>query len=240
MGICPLDVLEGALPIASFRASAVQAYMAVWHEALADQPGGVSLTLRAAPETVELHSLALEPQLVIHDFCIRAAGHDGKEGRLVHGLLHIRKPSGKSMSVSTRERITREALCCLEEKADSGVFHPTVCILTGNVNLIEDVASSLTQRERGEPYLIKQWHTQSSAAGLTVDVAFVKGTSSVAFEIGIGASYSDCGMRKGCHGKRQGCHDFFGITLRIPLVQVSARKRQHEEQQGKKHRARNE
>ena len=91
LGIDPQDLLEGAMPVNEFRAAANQAYMSVWHET----GTGVSLKLREVPTIVPLTSLALDPQLVILDFRVTAFGHDGKEGRLVQGQLHIRSPAGK-------------------------------------------------------------------------------------------------------------------------------------------------
>ena len=93
-GIRPEDLIKGALPEKGCRAEAVQAYMSVWHEAGAAQPGGVSLQLWEQPTCVAFACPALDPQLVIFDFRVTADGHDGKVGRLVQGLLHIRTPAG--------------------------------------------------------------------------------------------------------------------------------------------------
>ena len=108
-----------------------------------------------------------------------------------------------------------EAFSWLEEKANTGVVQPNVCNLTGDVDLSKDVATALIQPERGEPNLIKHWHTQSSNSALFGDVAFVKGTASKAWDASIGASYKDIGMRRDSH-------DFFWMTLKLPLVQASA------------------
>ena len=101
----------------------------------------------------------------------------------------------------------------LEQRADSGVVQPTVCVLTGDVNLSKNVATALVQPDVGEPDLLKHWHTEASNAAKSGDVAFVKGTASKAWDVSIGASYEDRGMRKDSH-------DFFGMTLNVPLVQV--------------------
>ena len=93
--MCIRDSLDGVLPHKEYRAAAMQAYMSVWHEAGAAKPDGVSLQLWAAPTSVALASEALDPQLVIFDFRVTAHGHDGKVGRLVHGVLHIWTPSNK-------------------------------------------------------------------------------------------------------------------------------------------------
>ena len=83
------------------------------------------------------------------------------------------------------------------------------------MNLSKDVATALIQPERGEPDLIKHLHTESSNSALSGDVAFVKGTASKAWDVSIGASYTDIGMRRDSH-------DLFWMTLKLPLVQASA------------------
>ena len=101
----------------------------------------------------------------------------------------------------------------LEQKADSGVVQPTVCVLTGDVNLSKNVATALVQPDAGEPDLLKHWHTEASNAAKSGDVAFVKGTPSKAWDIPIGASWEDRGMRNDSH-------DFFAVSLKVPLVQA--------------------
>ena len=79
-----------------YRAAVMQAYISVWHATGAAKPSGVSLQLWEPPTCVALASPALDPQLVICDFRVTAHGHDGKVGRLVQGLLHIRTPKGEN------------------------------------------------------------------------------------------------------------------------------------------------
>ena len=71
----------------------------------------------------------------------------------------------------------------LEQRANSGVVQPTVCVLTGDVNLSKNVATALVQPDVGEPDLLKHWHTEASNAAKSGDVAFVKGTPSKAWDI---------------------------------------------------------
>ena len=73
--------------------------------------------------------------------------------------------------------ITKNALRQLEQKANSGVVQPTVCVLTGDVNLTEDLTTDLVQPEVGEPDLLNHWHTEASGPANSGDVAFVKGRS---------------------------------------------------------------
>ena len=109
--------------------------------------------------------------------------------------------------------VTRQALEELEDRANSGAFHPTVCILTGDMNLERCHADAVVQPDRGEPDVLNHWHTQTSAAALPGDVAFIRGTASEAFEIKIGRSYPNRGIR-------HDMHDCFGFELRIPLVHM--------------------
>lgn len=97
--IHPQAVLDGVLPHKEYRAAAMQAYMSVWHATGNAEPDGVSLQLCAVPTSVALALApaldALDPQLVIFDFRVTAHGHDGKVGRIVQGVLHIRTPSNQ-------------------------------------------------------------------------------------------------------------------------------------------------
>ena len=85
--------------------------------------------------------------------------------------------------------------------------------LTGDTNLSSTLADTVVQPEHGEPDVLKDWHTETSTAALSGDVAFIKGAPSEAFEIGIGRSYPNRGIR-------QDMHDCFGFKLRIPLVHM--------------------
>ena len=88
-----------------------------------------------------------------------------------------------------------------------------MCVLTGGVSFSNDVANARVQPDVGELDLLNHWHTEASNAVLSGDVAFVKGTASKAWDVSIGASYKDRGMRRDIH-------DFFGMTLKVPLFQV--------------------
>ena len=158
--------------------------------------------------------LAADPQLVIFDFHVTAEKHWGMMGRLVHGVLHIRSNRRHTPSRRQRTMVTRQALQELEDSANSGALQPAVCILTGDMNLDRCHADTVVQ-----PLIalvqdvLNHWHTKTSTAALPGDVAFIKGTPSEAFEIGIGRSYPNRGIR-------QDMHDCFGFKLRIPLVHM--------------------
>ena len=214
--ISPLDFINGVLVDGEYDAAAVQAYMTIWHQAGAAQPGGVSLQLSRGPTCVQLRShLAADPQLVIFDFHVTAEKHPGMMGRLVHGVLHSRSNRRHTSSRRQRTMVTRQALKELEDSANSGALQPAVCILTGDMNLDRCHADTVVQ-----PLIalvqdaLNHWHTKTSAAALRGDVAFIKGTLSTGFEISIRHSYNNGGIR-------HDIHDCFGIGLCIPLVHMS-------------------
>ena len=121
------------------------------------------------------------------------------EGLLIVGQLHIRMPTKTKVSTTTKKRIVKEALEIMDTASNSCVVQPTVAILCGDVNLMQDDADACCQLRSGGPDLLTQWHTQTSSAGLSGDVAFVRGCDSQAFDVTIGQSYPDRGMRKDCH-----------------------------------------
>ena len=206
------DLVAGTLVAGDFDAICAQAYLSIWQTAGASQPGGIRLQPQAKPEVIALPSPALDPQLVIMDFVVTAHDQQGRYGRLLQGLLHVRTPSGsKSPSIATRQRITKQALQALESRA---ARHPrTIAVLTGDVNMDNNQADAIVQPDVGEPDILRHWHVQTSNAALSGDVAFIRGTSSEAFDISIGASYTDRGMRPDSH-------DFFGVKLKMPLLHL--------------------
>ena len=143
--INPLDFIHGVLPDGEYDAAAVQAYMNVWHKAGAAQPSGVSLELSTRPTCVQLSSQALDPQLVIFEFQVTAEGHEGKMGRLLHGLLHISIPHGEKVKDTIKKTLTKQALAELKNRANRGALQPTVSVLIGDVNLSQQSAYTVVQ-----------------------------------------------------------------------------------------------
>ena len=88
------------------------------------------------------------------------------------------------------------------------------------MNLDQDNANACCQLAKGAamPDVLTQWHTQTSDAALSGDVAFVRGCESQAFDVTIGRSYQDRGIRNDCH-------DFFGVTITVPLFPISQDKK---------------
>ena len=106
-----------------------------------------------------------------------------------------------------------EALNVITQTANSCVLQPAVAVLCGDVNLSLDHADACCQPQSGNPDVRTCWHTETSLECRPGDVLFVRGCHSEAFDIAIGASYEDRGIRNDCH-------DCFGVALTLPLLAV--------------------
>ena len=212
--ITAASVVDGVLTKGEYGSHAVQAYMSIWHETGHSHPGGTSVTQKEMLVKDLVSSSACEPQLVVSTYAVKTHGLQA-EGILIVGQLHIRTPSGKSVIITTKKRIVHEALGILEKASNSRVLQPTVAILCGDVNLNQDNADACCQPRKGDamPDVLTQWHTQTSTPALSGDVAFVRGCTSRAFDVTIGSSYKDRGIRNDCH-------DFFGVTVAVPLFPI--------------------
>jgi len=208
------NITDQALKEGEYGSCATQNYMSIWHETGASQPGGVSLKLSQEPEVFTLAaSVALEPQLVLSSYAVTTNVSEG-EGMLFVGQLHIRTPNGKkSPTNQTKKRVVQEALNIMTNVANICVFQPVVAVLCGDANLNQDNADACCQVEDGVPDARTHWHTQTSSEALSGDVAFVRGSGSEAFDVTIGASYKDRGVRNDSH-------DFFGVTVSVPLFRI--------------------
>ena len=92
----PSCVTDQALNPGEYGSSATQAYMAIWQETCASQPGGVSLKPMQGPSVFELTSSpASLHQLVLTTYAVTKNASAG-EGLLIVGQLHIRTPVGKN------------------------------------------------------------------------------------------------------------------------------------------------
>jgi len=206
-----------------YKAISCQAYMATWQAE--EEPGdctSVTLTLVGEPQVVEFPE-TVQPQLVIMVFIIAAAEHPDKHGLLISGCLHIRTPSGESSHTKkpTRTRIVKAALQALEQRAltaSSGVSQPTapVFVLTGDVNMNKNECDTIVQNDLGEPSVETHWQVKTSNGQLSGDVLFIKGAFGESFDVSVGNSYEDRGIRNDQH-------DFFGVALSIPMFDKEPR-----------------
>ena len=69
----------------------------------------------------------------------------------------------------------------------------------------------MRQGVAGVPSFETDWHTRAAAVGPSGDVMLIHGSDSRVFDIDIGKSYEDRGMR-------HDSHDAFGVTVQVPLT----------------------
>ena len=217
----PQDLLQEVLSTNAYEAAAKQAYLTLWQTSDAPELGGVCLTPSGEAEVVQLTSTTLDPQLLIRTFEVTANSFPGKVAYLVLGQLHIRTPHDqRPPTEATKKRITRNALDSLQERrgnlcSASQPARPVVLVLAGDVNLGKAACDTIVQKDEGTPNPREDWHVQAANAGKSGDVAFVNGTHSTVIDVSIGTSYTDKGIRNDCH-------DFFALSLAIPMADSGA------------------
>jgi len=155
------------------------------------------------------HSLAFEtadPQLVVNTFT------GGTDTCLIHGNLHIRTPARATVTLNTRKRIVAKALKRLEASAPpqrDGASQPVAFVLVGDSNLSQQQGEEAVQvLQPASPCWNNVWHVHASTAKRSGDILFVKGAHAEAFDLPVGVSYPDTGVRRDCH-------DAIGVELRI-------------------------
>ena len=84
-------------------------------------------------------------------------------------------------------------------------------ILLGDFNLKAEQTDQICQGVAGVPGYDTQWHPQAAKAGRGGDVMLISGSDSTVFDIAIGRSYDDRGMRNDNH-------DAFGVAVQVPLL----------------------
>ena len=125
-----------------------------------------------------LSSIPLEPQLIVNVFEIEKG-----QAFLVQGNLHIRCPHKKTPSITTKKRMVREAMKCMEEVANSILCENVAIVFGGDCNLEPDQAEECTQESTGEPDIRTSWHIQHANAKLSGDVVFCRGAYTEVFDI---------------------------------------------------------
>ena len=183
-----------------------QNYLTSWEfRAVASQR---SVQLLCEPFVLELTSTKCQPQLVVSMFNV----HD--KAVLVLGNLHIRTPQGTTVTRATRKRTVGETLQHLETNAANkehlgGSQQPIVYVLVGDCNLEKDEGEEATQPlQQHEGAWSDDWHVHGTQAQKGGDILFVKGAHASLFELPVGVSHSDRGIR---HDN----HDAFGVELRL-------------------------
>ena len=90
-------------------------------------------------------------------------------------------------------------------------------VLTGDVNMDKSACDTVVQKIAGDPSAATQWQVLTSIAELSGDVLFIKGALGDSFDVTVGASYPRD------RGIRNDCHDFFGVSLSIPMIDKNPR-----------------
>ena len=210
--------------MAGMQVACEQNYVNVFHNPITfEEPqkhkSDVTLMLRQEPETFTIPHTKVDPQLVIWEYSVRAAKTAAAvfldtqvaEGTLVVGSLHVRAPNKIKVKFSERAIITKLAKLHIEHYVAKKGLRKSVNILLGDFNLTAEQTNKICQGVEGVPNYDAQWHCQAANAGLGGDVMLVSGSDSEVFDIAIGKSYDDRGMRNDSH-------DAFGVTVNVPVL----------------------
>ena len=101
----------------------------------------------------------------------------------------------------------------------SGAFQPAAAVLVGDPNMTKEEGETAIQKlQPSDSNFMDSWHGHETLFRCGGDILFVKGTNATVFDIPIGASYTDRGMR---HDQ----HDAFGVELVILATTVPPAKR---------------
>jgi hypothetical protein len=197
-----------------------QNYVNIFHNAKAfDKPprwrndDDANLTLKRNPEIYAMHCSKNVPQLVISEFAVHKLPTKPQtgEGTLVVGSLHIRTPSGTKVTVAEKIRTTKLAKLKIQQYVGQRCLEQSVQILLGDFNLTAEQTRVICQGVKDVSGYDTDWHPQAATAGLGGDVMLISGSDSTVFDIPIGRSYDDRGMR---HDN----HDAFGVEVQVPLL----------------------
>ena len=174
---------------------------------------------RQEPEIFAIPHTKVDPQLVIWEYSVQAPGTaaaeflspPAAEGTLVVGSLHIRTPTKTKVKFSEKVAITKLAKLSIDHYIAKKCLRKSVKILLGDFNLTAEQTNKVCQGVEGVPNYDAQWHCQAANAGLGGDVMLISGSDSEVFDIAIGKSYDDRGMRNDSH-------DAFGVTVKVPVL----------------------
>ena len=198
--ISPSRVTDGAL-VQGYGSQTKQAYLSIWHERGAQQPGGVSLN---PLQSVEVHpipaTLPFDAQLVVSTYAVTKYASKAS-GILICGQLHIRAPNdmkspGGAKLIEARQKVVRQAFKILEKASNNFPIQRTVAVLCGDVNLYQADADACCQVQKGVSDVHTHWHTETSNEALLGDVAFIRGCESRL------RCYHRCELRRPWHQAR--------------------------------------
>ena len=212
---------QASLNLPTLKVSFTQNYMTALNLLCSDAQQPITELKTMDPVLSELAGTqALETQLVMT--AVQALQDTKKAAFVIIGNMHIRTPQGsRSPTIATRHRLVREALNklakygeVLEERVPASERHGVVILLLGDCNLNEAsaqqaVAPLQPQRVNGEN-ASAIWQVKRTRNGLTGDLCFVRGCVASTFDVQVGGSYKERGMRNDSH-------DALGLILRLPL-----------------------
>jgi hypothetical protein len=149
-----------------------------------------------------------DPQFVIQAFTV------AQNSLLLHGNLHIRIPTGATVTTNTKKRVLIEAMRKLQQQAEhnsSSVSQPAVLVLVGDPNLTKEEAEEAAQTLQTNASADWQnvWQVHTTSAQRKGDIVLVKGAHAMSFDLPFGPSHRDRGVRKDQH-------DAIGVQLHIP------------------------
>ena len=185
-----------------------------------NQRGITTQLLREPLVTALAGTTALDTQLVLT--AVQAIQGTKKAAITIIGNMHIRTPSGKNVpTIATKQRLVREALRKLvdygdmvEQAVPASERPGSVLLLVGDCNLNEvlarqAVASLQPGRVKGEK-ASDIWRVKPTRNGLSGDLCFLRGCVASTFDVQVGASFCERGMRNDSH-------DALGLILRLPV-----------------------
>jgi len=116
----------------------------------------------------------------------------------------------EALKILERKAATEEAR---ERRANGGASQSVVCILVGDTNLLTtdgEAAVQSLQPPVKQATLNNVWQVHGTNAQLGGDILFVKGANAALFELPVGASHRDRGVRNDNH-------DAFGVQIRVKV-----------------------
>ena len=183
----------------------------------------VSMKLTHDPFALQLTSVNVyESQLVLT--AVQGMQAPMKVPVILVGNLHIRTPNGvKALTPNQRQLLVKEALDKMHAFAEqlktempASERHEPLQVLLGDCNLNKHFAEvGLTRHVPAMvPTTSDVWQVKTTPCGKSGGVCFVKGCTADVFEVEVGASYMERGMRNDQH-------DALGVVLRVPLLHVT-------------------
>ena len=187
------------------------------------QKGNTPSTI-GTPEIMELDEpdFPLQVQLVLT--AVQPKEGSKKGSIMAIGNMRIGPPTSNEEqygpTIATRQRLVMGALAHVENYGNRVVqeMHPddrrgVALLLVGDCNLSKEMAAQTVAalQPRGVKTACNVWKVRATSHGLQGDVAFYKGCLASSFDVGIGSSWPDSGMRNDVH-------DALGLMLSVPIL----------------------